>query len=360
MNKSGDLVLNLGIGNPDLSPPTKVIESLNQWAMTENVHGYQSYRGIPELRAAIADWCSRIYDINLDPATEILPLVGSKEGIMHISQAFVNQGDSVLIPNPGYPTYKSVSNLVQAELLEYTICNVNGIDIDEISKLIQPNTKIVWINFPHMPTGLKICKHTLGKLIQLAEKNNFIIVNDNPYSTILTDEFFSIFQIEGAKNVCLELNSLSKSHNMAGWRIGWVSGNPKLIDTILKVKSNMDSGMFLPLQKAAISAFYVPDSWITSINAAYLERRFIAWKILDLLGCNYSKESTGLFVWAQIPQSYKSADHFSNQILNETKVFITPGFIFGSEGNLFIRISLCSSTTILNNALNNIKSKLKC
>lgn len=360
MKDSGQEILNLGIGNPDLPPPEKVITALNDWSINQNVHGYQSYKGIPELREAIANWSSRIYDIHLDASTEILPLVGSKEGIMHISQAFVNQGDSVLIPNPGYPTYKSVSHLVQAETITYKICDEKGLDIQEISKLIKPNTKIIWINFPHMPTGIKACKNTLLELIQLAKEKRFIIVNDNPYSTILTDEFFSIFQIKGAKDVCLELNSLSKSHNMAGWRLGWVSGNKSLINTILKVKSNMDSGMFFPLQKAAVNAFYVPDNWITSINYEYKKRRKIAWEIFDLLNCEYNKDTSGLFIWGKIPDSKKSSDDYSNEILHESKVFIAPGFIFGSEGENHIRISLCNSTEILNKALNNIKTKLKC
>lgn len=360
MNESGDDVLNLGIGNPDLAPPEKVITALNKWSLNENVHGYQSYRGISELREAISNWSSRLYGIELDALTEILPLVGSKEGIMHISQAFVNQGDSVLIPNPGYPTYKSVSHLVQAETITYKICDEKGLDIKEMAKLIKPNTKIVWINFPHMPTGINVCKGALHKLIQLAKEKDFIIVNDNPYSTILTDEFFSVFQIEGAKDVCLELNSLSKSHNMAGWRLGWVAGNKTLINAILKVKSNMDSGMFLPMQKAAVNAFYVSDDWITTINKEYKKRRLIAWEILDLLKCDYKKHTSGLFIWGKIPDSKISSDHYSDEILYQSKVFITPGFIFGSEGTNHIRISLCNSIEILNKALNNIKIKLTC
>ena len=356
INQSGIKVINLGIGSPDLEPPKVVINELTAWSNQNNVHGYQRYNGIPELRLAIKQWCKKVYDIDLNADNEILPLMGSKEGIHHITQAFVNKDDKVLVPILGYPTYRSVSNLAQAMVVEYSIKSDGSFDLCELSSLLSGNTKVLWLNYPHMPTGISANKKAITQLIALANENGCIVINDNPYSTLLTDDYFSIFQIDGAKENCLELNSLSKSHNMSGWRIGWVSGKTELIESILKVKSNMDSGMFLPIQKAAISALNVSTDWIKQLNFTYSERRKVVWKILDKLDCSYSKDKVGLFVWASIPDKYDSAEIWINEILYKAKVFITPGFIFGSSGNKFIRVSLCNTTEALREALNRINN----
>ena len=356
INRNDIQVINLGIGSPDLEPPKVVINKLTTWSIQNNVHGYQRYNGIPELRLAIKQWSQKVYDIDLNADNEILPLMGSKEGIHHITQAFVNKGDKVLVPMLGYPTYRSVSNLAQAMVVEYSIKSDGSFDLDELSSLLSGNTKVLWLNYPHMPTGTPANKKAITELIALANKNGCIVINDNPYSTLLTDDYFSIFQIDGAKENCLELNSLSKSHNMSGWRIGWVSGKTELIQSILKVKSNMDSGMFLPIQKAAISALNVSTDWIKQLNFTYSERRKVVWEILDKLNCSYSKDNVGLFVWASIPDKYDSAEIWINEILYNAKVFITPGFIFGLSGNKFIRVSLCNTTEILREALNRINN----
>ena len=356
INQKGIQVINLGIGSPDLEPPKVVINELKTWSSQNNVHGYQRYNGIPELRLAIKEWSKKVYDIDLNAETEILPLMGSKEGIYHITQAFVNTGDKVLVPMLGYPTYRSVSNLAQAIVAEYSIKSDGSFDLDELSSLLSGNTKVLWLNYPHMPTGTPANKKAITQLIALANENGCIVINDNPYSTLLTDDYFSIFQIDGAKENCLELNSLSKSHNMSGWRIGWVSGKTELIQSILKVKSNMDSGMFLPIQKAAISALNVSTDWIKQLNLIYSERRKVVWKILDELNCSYSKNNVGLFVWARIPDRSDSGEIWTNEILDKAKVFITPGFIFGTSGNKFIRVSLCNSTDVLGEALNRINN----
>ncbi len=356
INQNGIQVINLGIGSPDLEPPKVVINELTTWSTQNNIHGYQQYNGIPELRLAIKQWSKKVYGIGLNADTEILPLMGSKEGIHHITQAFVNIGDKVLVPMLGYPTYRSVSNLAQAIVVEYSIQSDGSFDLNELSSLLDGNTKVLWLNYPHMPTGTPANKKAIMQLIALANENGCIVINDNPYSTLLTDDYFSIFQIDGAKENCLELNSLSKSHNMSGWRIGWVSGRTELIQSILKVKSNMDSGMFLPIQKAAISALNVSTDWIKQLNFTYSERRKVVWKILDKLDCSYSRDKVGLFVWASIPVKYDSAEIWINEILYNSKVFITPGFIFGSSGNKFIRVSLCNTTEILREALNRINN----
>ena len=356
INQKGIQVINLGIGSPDLEPPKVVINELKTWSSQNNVHGYQRYNGIPELRLAIKEWSKKVYDIDLNAETEILPLMGSKEGIYHITQAFVNTGDKVLVPMLGYPTYRSVSNLAQAIVAEYSIKSDGSFNLDELSSLLSGNTKVLWLNYPHMPTGTPANKKAITQLIALANENGCIVINDNPYSTLLTDDYFSIFQIDGAKENCLELNSLSKSHNMSGWRIGWVSGKTELIQSILKVKSNMDSGMFLPIQKAAISALNVSTDWIKQLNLIYSERRKVVWKILDELNCSYLKNNVGLFVWARIPDRSDSGEIWTNEILYKAKVFITPGFIFGPSGNKFIRVSLCNSTDVLGEALNRINN----
>lgn len=350
-------VINLGIGSPDMAPAPSAINALIASANNPANHGYQNYKGIPALRKGIADFYKRTYNVSLDIETMILPLMGSKEGIMHISMAFVNEGEEVLIPDPGYPTYSSVANLVGGKIRTYAMKEELkwGIDIEALKKSDLSKVKIMWINFPHMPTGRIASREELKQLVDLARKNNFLIVNDNPYSLILNDEPMSILSIEGAEEVALELNSLSKSHNMAGWRIGWVAGKKEFIDAVLKVKSNMDSGMFLGLQHAAIEALQSSDGWFSQLNKIYVERRTAAHKILDVLNCTYEKKQSGLFVWAKVPDSMSDVEKFIDEILYSTKVFITPGFIFGEAGKRYIRISLCSPAEKMQEAADRIE-----
>jgi len=355
MREEGANILNLGVGNPDLPPPIQSVEALNNWSLKRSAHGYQSYKGLPELREAIEKWNKRIYNTSTSAVDEILPLIGSKEGIMHITQAFVNEGDNILIPDPGYPTYEAVANIVGAKVRPYDLLDDGEINLDQITNLIDDRTKIIWVNFPNMPTGLSGNKQNLQGLVDLAIEKGVLIVNDNPYSTILTKEYFSIFQLKYSKKICLELNSVSKSHNMAGWRLGWVTGAKDYIDAILKVKSNMDSGMFLPLQKAVIAALSLNGSWISSLNQEYKKRRNYVWQILDALECSYNKESSGLFVWAKINNG-KTAEEFTDEILYNNHVFITPGSIFGKNGEGYIRVSLCNDTKILKEVLKKIKT----
>lgn len=351
-------VINLGIGSPDQSPSENAIEALVASAKNPANHGYQNYKGIPQFRKAIAEFYKNIYNTNLDSETMILPLMGSKEGIMHISMAFVNEGEEVLIPNPGYPTYSSVATLVGAKLRPYDLKeNLNwGIDIEALKKADLSKVKLMWINFPHMPTGRTASKEELKELIDLARKNQFLIVNDNPYSLILNDEPLSLLSIEGADEVALELNSLSKSHNMAGWRLGWVAGKKEYVDAVLKVKSNMDSGMFLGIQHAATEALKNGKEWFVELNKMYGERRAAAKNILDELGCTYSSKQSGLFVWAKAPDHIQDVEKWIDEILYGTKVFITPGFIFGEAGRRYIRISLCCTVQMLGEALTRIRN----
>jgi aspartate/methionine/tyrosine aminotransferase len=350
-------VINLGIGSPDMAPAPSAINALVESAQNPANHGYQNYKGIPQLRKSISDFYNRTYNVSLDAETMILPLMGSKEGIMHISMAFVNEGEEVLIPDPGYPTYSSVSNLVGGKIRTYAMKEELkwGIDIEALKKADLSNVKIMWINFPHMPTGRIASQTELKELVDLARKNNFLIVNDNPYSLILNDEPMSILSIEGAEDVALELNSLSKSHNMAGWRIGWVAGKKEFIDAVLKVKSNMDSGMFLGLQHAAVEALQSTSDRFTELNKIYAHRRTAAHKILDVLGCVYEKKQSGLFVWAKAPASIADVEKWIDEILYGTKVFITPGFIFGEAGRRYTRISLCSPVEKLKEAADRIE-----
>lgn len=354
-------VINLGIGSPDMAPSPSAILALTESAQNPANHGYQNYKGIPQLRKAIADFYKRVYNVSLDAETMILPLMGSKEGILHISMAFVNEGEEVLIPDPGYPTYSSVANLVGGKIRTYALKEELkwGIDIEALKKSDLSKVKIMWINFPHMPTGRIASREELKALVDLARENNFLIVNDNPYSLILNDEPMSILSIEGADEVALELNSLSKSHNMAGWRIGWVAGKKEFIDAVLKVKSNMDSGMFLGLQHAAVEALQSSDQWFTDLNKIYTDRRTAAHKILDVLNCSYERKQSGLFVWAKAPDSITDVETFIDEILYGTKVFITPGFIFGEAGRRYIRISLCSPVDKMNEAADRIEKFVK-
>ncbi|HEY3401913.1 MAG TPA: aminotransferase class I/II-fold pyridoxal phosphate-dependent enzyme [Ohtaekwangia sp.] len=354
-------VINLGIGSPDQAPSSSAIDALIASAKNPANHGYQNYKGIPQFRKAIADFYTKTYNTTLDPETMILPLMGSKEGIMHIAMAFVNEGEEVLIPNPGYPTYSSVANLVGAKLRPYDLKEeLNwGIDIDALRKSDLSKVKVMWVNFPHMPTGRVASREELKELVDLARKHQFLIVNDNPYSLILNKQPMSILSIEGAEEVALELNSLSKSHNMAGWRLGWVAGKKELIEAVLKVKSNMDSGMFLGLQHAATEALKNGAEWFMSLNKVYADRKKVAEQILDVLGCSYSKDQSGLFVWAKAPDAVEDVEKWIDEVLYGTKVFITPGFIFGEAGRRFIRISLCCTEEALKQALGRIEKFLK-
>lgn len=356
---TGDVrVINLGIGSPDQAPSSNAIDALISSAHNPANHGYQNYKGIPGFRKAIADFYKRTYQTQLDPESMILPLMGSKEGIMHISMAFVNEGEEVLIPNPGYPTYSSVASLVGAKLRPYDLKEELqwGIDVEALRRSDLSKVKLMWINFPHMPTGRTASRQELKALVDLARENQFLIVNDNPYSMVLNDEPMSLLSIEGAENVALELNSLSKSHNMAGWRLGWVAGKKEFIDAVLKVKSNMDSGMFLGLQHAATEALNNNGKeWFSELNKMYGERKQAASQILDLLGCTYAAKQSGLFVWAKAPDTIADVEKWIDEILYGTKVFITPGFIFGEAGRRFIRISLCCTVEKLREALTRIQ-----
>lgn len=338
-------VINLGIGSPDLAPHSAVIKALNNASTHPDAHGYQSYRGIPEFRNAIAEYYALFFKVDLDAEHEILPLVGSKEGIMHITQAFVNPGETVLVPNPGYPTYAAVAKLVQADIQYYDLRDENNwqLDIEAIEKMDLNKVKLFWLNTPQMPTGVQYSNEMLQKLIALAEKYQFIIVNDNPYSMILNQDYQSLLSIEGASNVAIELNSLSKSHNMAGWRLGWCMGKTEFINAILKVKSNMDSGMFKPLQIAAVEALKLKEDWFVNLNSVYKSRRLLAEKILNKLSCSFDDNQQGLFLWARLPDNISSSEELVDHLLYEYRIFLSPGLIFGSQGQRHIRISLCAN-----------------
>jgi LL-diaminopimelate aminotransferase len=351
-------VINLGIGSPDQAPSAETIEALASTARKTGSHGYQNYKGIPALRQSIVSFSERTYGTTLDPETMILPLMGSKEGIMHIMMAFVDEGDEVLIPDPGYPTYASVAKIVGAKVNTYKMTEESGwkINVNELRARDLSKVKIMWINFPHMPTGTTASKEELKQLVDLAREKQFLIVNDNPYSLILNDEPASILSVPNALDVALELNSLSKSHNMAGWRIGWVAGRADYIDAVLRVKSNMDSGMFLGLQQAAVEALKSGKEWFASVNKVYADRKKIAEQILDGLGCTYTRDQSGLFVWAKAPSDIFSVETWIDEILYGTKVFITPGFIFGEAGNRHVRISLCAPVEKLQEAHRRLQS----
>lgn len=357
LENEGIPVINLGIGSPDLVPHQSVIQALKNAVIRPDMHAYQSYRGIPELRKAIAEYYNRYFKVELNSESEILPLVGSKEGIMHITQAFVDVGDRVLVPNPGYPAYEAVSNLVQAEINYYNLAEENNwqLDIASIEKMDLNRVKLFWLNSPNMPTGVQYPKQTLERLVILAKKHQFLIVNDNPYSMILNKDYQSILSIDGASEVAIELNSLSKSHNMAGWRIGWCAGRKDFIDAVLKVKSNMDSGMFKPLQLAASEALKLGEDWFFSLNAVYQNRRKLAEKILNILGCSFDENQQGLFLWAKLPANISSSEELVDHLLYEYKIFLSPGFIFGTQGQGYIRISLCADENQFKIALDRIQ-----
>ncbi|NOZ35691.1 MAG: aminotransferase class I/II-fold pyridoxal phosphate-dependent enzyme [Chlorobi bacterium] len=345
MISTGKEIVNLGIGNPDIPPHNSVIQELNAQSSFENTHGYQSYRGIYNLRNAFAKWYRHYFNVSINPESEILPLQGSKSGIMYISQAFLNKDDKVLIPNPGYPAYATGANSVGAETMLYHLKKENQYlpDFEEIQKYDLSNVKLMWVNYPNMPTGKNASKGLFRKLIAFGKRNNILICNDNPYSFILNDKPLSILSEQNAFDTALELNSLSKSHNMAGWRIGAVFGAKEYIDVIQKIQSNFTSGMFLPVQKAAEKALNLNDEWYQNLNKIYTERIKYVWELADKLNLSYNKNSIGMFVWAEIPEYFKNSFEFSDLLLKKTGIFLTPGEIFGSMGKHYVRISLSNS-----------------
>ena len=354
LEAKGESIINMGIGSPDLQPPSQVVEVLKNSLKDEKAHQYQSYRGLPELRKAMANFYKEQYYVRLNSETDVLPLMGSKEGIMHISMAFLNPGDEVLIPNPGYPTYASVTNLVGAKPVFYNLKEDNKWlpDLAEIQKQDLSKVKLMWISYPHMPTGAKATKKVFEDVVEFAKRNSILVVNDNPYSFILNGYPLSFLNITGAKDIGLELNSISKSFNMAGWRVGMVVGKKKYIDYILKVKSNMDSGMFYGLQKGAIKALNSGTIWFSSLTSIYRQRRDLVWELAEILNCTYDKHAAGLFVWAKLPEGSASSMEFVDLILKSKGVFITPGSIFGSQGEGYIRFSLCVDEEKIQEAIN--------
>ena len=360
-------IINLGIGSPDGMPPAEAIEALCESARQPGNHAYQSYVGLPELRQAFADWYSRWYGVDLDPAKEIQPLVGSKEGILLISLAFLNAGDKVLVPDPGYPTYSSASKLVEAEIVTYDLKEDNGWqpDFEALEQMDLSGVKIMWTNYPNMPTGAPATEDLYAKLVDFGRRHGILICNDNPYSFVLNDNPLSILAQPGAKECCLELNSLSKAHNMAGWRVGMVAADAEVIAQILKVKSQMDSGMYKPLQLAAVEALRQGPEWFEQLNAEYARRRVLAGEIFDMLGAEYDRNSAGMFLWGKVAEcdfdrservGKSPGEIISDRVLYEAGVFITPGFIFGKNGEQYIRISLCAKPHVLQQALSNIKA----
>jgi len=359
MVAAGNPVINIGIGSPDLPPHPKVVAALKKSFDHPKVHQYQSYQGVPELRQAIADFYQEHYQYNANPVSEILPLMGSKEGIMHISMAFLNPGDKVLIPNPGYPTYQSVTRLVEAEPVFYDL-NVENQwqpNFDALDQMDLYDVKLMWVNYPHMPTGAIAQRDTFEKLIVWAKEKDILLVNDNPYSFVLTDHPQSMMSVPGAKDVGMELNSLSKSFNMAGWRVGMVLGNQKNINAVLKVKSNMDSGMFYGIQRGAIAALQVQDSWFKKLNNIYNERKKLIFKLATLLKTDFDINSSGLFVWAKMRNTSMSSIQYIEEILQKYHVFIAPGSIFGSQGEGYIRFSLCVEAEQISKAIKRISKK---
>jgi aspartate/methionine/tyrosine aminotransferase len=361
LNKEGAKVINLGIGSPDLPPHPDIIRILAEESSKPTTHAYQSYKGSQALREGIRDWYQKWFGVSLNPESEILPLIGSKEGIMHICMTFINPGDEVLIPNPGYPTYRSAVEIAGGSCIEYNLTEEGNWfpQFAQLEKRDLSKVKLMWVNYPHMPTGQLPTKDLFKQLIAFGKKHNILICHDNPYSFILNEEPMSLLGEEGAKDIVLELNSLSKSHNMAGWRIGMLCGAKDRIDAVLRFKSNMDSGMFLPLQLAATKALTLGKEWHQNLNAIYKERRIKVLELLDVLECNYSNEQAGMFVWAKIPTSFENGFALSDKILQQAKVFITPGGIFGIAGDKYIRVSLCRTVENIEEAKERIiNSKL--
>ena len=356
LNAQGADIISLGIGGPDRPPHRSVIETLAKEAARDDAHSYQPYTGLPALRKGFAQWYGRNYGVALDPDSQILPLIGSKEGILHVSLTFLNPGDGVLVPNPGYPTYSSVSRIAGAEIFNYDLKEENGWepDFEAMEKLPLEKVKLMWVNYPHMPTGTPASEELLKKIIDFGRKHNIVIAHDNPYSFILNSTPRSILAIEGAMDIAVEMNSLSKSHNMAGWRVGMVASNPQFISWILKVKSNIDSGQFKPMMLAAARALSLDSTWTDEVNHNYGRRRKIAEKIMSALGCTFDPRQQGLFVWGRIPEGEQSSEAMADRVLKEARVFITPGFIFGSNGERYVRISLCATEDRMNEALDRI------
>lgn len=362
MNAEGADVVSLGVGGPDRMPALEVVETLCESARKPGNHTYQLAGGIPELREAMARWYKRHYGVDVDPVSEVLPLIGSKEGVLHISLAFLNPGDKVLVPNPGYMTYSGVSRMLGAEIINYNLLADKGWmpDFDQLEALAsEGGIKLMWVNYPNMPTGASASKELFGRLVDFARRHGIVIVHDNPYSFVLNDNPLSLLQVEGARDVAIELNSLSKSHNMSGWRMGMVISNPEFVGWVRKVKSNIDSGQFRPVMEAAVKALDLPDSWYDEMNEPYRRRKKVAEKIMDALGCTYAPSQQGLFLWGKLPESVGDSASFADRILHEARVFLVPGFIFGSNGEGYIRISLCASEERMEEALRRIKEMMK-
>ncbi len=358
LNKAGKAIINLGIGSPDLPPHPDVIKVLQEESAKPNVHAYQSYKGSPVLRNAIKDWYAKWYQVDLNADTEILPLIGSKEGIMHICMTYLNEGDQALIPNPGYPTYSSAVKLAGGQAVSYEMGEDKNWepDFEALEKTDLTKVKLLWVNYPHMPTGQLPNEALYAKIVSFGLKHQILICHDNPYSFILNEKPVSLLSVPGAKEIVIELNSLSKSSNMAGWRVGMLCAAKERIEEILRFKSNMDSGMFLPLQLAAAKALSLDKDWYDSINKVYAERRKKVFELLDLLNCVYSTDQVGMFVWAKIPNTFKDGYALSDKVLYEANVFITPGGIFGNAGNGYIRVSLCGSVERFEQAIKRVKA----
>lgn len=361
MNAEGKDIISLAIGSPDMPPSKQTIQTLCEVASRPDTHGYQPTMGTPELRKAMADFYKRWYGVDLNPATEIQPLIGSKEGILHVTLAFVNPGEEVLVPNPGYPTYTSLSKILGAKVVNYDLMEDNGWqpDFEQLEKMDLSRVKLMWTNYPNMPTGGNARMETYERLVDFARKHNIVVVNDNPYSFILNDKPMSLLQVEGAKDCCIEFNSMSKSHNMPGWRVGMCATNPTFISWILKIKSNIDSGTFRGIQLAAAAALSNDEEWHHEANIeTYSRRRKYAEQIMDALGCKYDPNQVGMFLWGRIPDNYSNCEELTERVLHEARVFITPGFIFGSKGERYVRISLCAKEEKIQAALERIR-KLK-
>lgn len=358
LNAEGKDIISLAIGSPDMPPSPQTVERLCEEARRPDAHGYQPTAGIPQLREAMACFYRRWFGVELDPATEIQPLIGSKEGILHTTLAFVNPGEKVLVPNPGYPTYTSLSKLLGCVVVNYDLRPENGWqpDFEELEKMNLDGVRLMWTNYPNMPTGAPACRATYERLVDFARRHGIVVVNDNPYSFILGKEHLSLLQVPGAKDYCMEFNSMSKSHNMPGWRVGMLAGNATFVSWVLKVKSNIDSGTFRPLQLAAAEAYANSDEWHAEANVAvYARRRRLAGEIMDALGCAYDPSQVGMFLWGRIPDALPDAESLTERVLHEARVFITPGFIFGTNGRRYIRISLCAKEEKLAEALGRIR-----
>ena len=359
LNAEGKDIISLAIGSPDMPPSPQTIEKLCEVARQPGAHGYQPTMGTPELREAMAGFYKRWYNVDLDPKTEVLPLIGSKEGILHVTLAFVNPGDEVLVPNPGYPTYTSLSKILGAKIVNYNLREDNGWqpDFDELEKMDLSRVKLMWTNYPNMPTGGRARRETYERLVRFARAHTIVVVNDNPYSFILNDNPMSLLQVEGAKDCCIEFNSMSKSHNMPGWRVGLCASNAQFVQWVLKVQSNIESGTFRGIQLAAAEAYQNDEAWHREYNIeTYARRRRYAEQIMDVLGCTYDKDQVGMFLWGKIPDIYNNVEDLTERILHEARVFITPGFIFGSNGERYIRISLCAKEEKIQQALLRIKA----